>query len=113
MELGITKDKWEVSEYSNETATIVTTLDTNVCNVFMGSVKGEQDANARLIADAGTTANKCGLLPSEILEQRDELRNALQECIRDLRHFTSNYSKHPSLSTIEWADNAINNTLNK
>lgn len=38
----------------------------------------EQEANAKLIEDAGTTANKCGLLPSEILKQRDELLEVLE-----------------------------------
>jgi hypothetical protein len=35
------------------------------------------EGNADLITDAGNTANKCGLLPSELLEQRDELLNVL------------------------------------
>lgn len=33
----------------------------------------EVQANAQLIADAGTTANKCGKLPSELLEINEEL----------------------------------------
>ena len=36
------------------------------------------EANAKLITDAGNTAQKCGLLPSELLEQRDELLNTLK-----------------------------------
>ena len=111
MELGITKDKWEVSEYSNETATIVTTLDTNVCNVFMGSVKGEQEANAQLIADAGTTANKFGLLPSEILEQRDELLEALINVVNYIE--SSDIKEIHKLQNKTYSAKAINNTLNK
>ena len=34
--------------------------------------------NANLISDAGTTANKCGLLPSELLKQRNELLEVLE-----------------------------------
>jgi len=37
----------------------------------------ERIANAALIADAGNTAQKCGLLPSELLKQRDELTKML------------------------------------
>lgn len=37
----------------------------------------ESEANAKLIADAGNTAQKCGLLPSELLAQRDELLSVL------------------------------------
>jgi hypothetical protein len=36
----------------------------------------ERIANAALIADAGNTAQLCGLLPSELLKQRDELLEA-------------------------------------
>lgn len=36
----------------------------------------EQLANAELIVDAFNTSNKTGLLPSELLQQRDELLNA-------------------------------------
>ena len=38
----------------------------------------ERIANAALIADAGNTAQLCGLLPSELLKQRDELLDALK-----------------------------------
>lgn len=34
--------------------------------------------NAKLIADAGNTIQSCGLLPSELLKQRDELRDFLR-----------------------------------
>jgi hypothetical protein len=36
-------------------------------------------ANAELFLDAGNTANKCDLLPSELLKQRDNLLKALKE----------------------------------
>jgi len=38
----------------------------------------ERIANAKLIADAGTTANECGLLPSELLSQRNEMLEMLE-----------------------------------
>ena len=37
------------------------------------------ESHAILCADAGNTAQKCGLLPSELLQQRDELMEALAE----------------------------------
>ena len=39
----------------------------------------EMIANANLFVDAHNTAQKCGLLPSELLKQRDELKEALKE----------------------------------
>ena len=37
--------------------------------------------NLKLVLDAGNTAQKCGLLPSELLRQRDELREALKQLV--------------------------------
>ena len=42
--------------------------------------KEEAKAKAQLFADAGTTANKCGKLPSELLSERDEFAKLLVEC---------------------------------
>lgn len=39
----------------------------------------EQRANATLIADAGATYNKCGKLPSELMEERDKWIEAFQK----------------------------------
>lgn len=36
-------------------------------------------ANAELICDAGNTFQKCHLLPSQLLQQRDELMEALKQ----------------------------------
>jgi hypothetical protein len=52
---------------------------------FIGEVGGgyleieQYKALAELFADAGNTAQKCGLLPSELLRQRDELKEELAE----------------------------------
>ena len=46
------------------------------------AIQSEQNAN--LIADAFNTANKCGLLPSELLEQRVELLDALEKVKSEL-----------------------------
>jgi len=51
-----------------------------ICNVVKRFEK-ETKAIGELIADAGNTAQKCGLLPSELLKQRNELREALIEMI--------------------------------
>lgn len=38
-------------------------------------------ANAQLIAEAGTVAHETGLTPRQLLQQRDELREALDELL--------------------------------
>lgn len=41
------------------------------CDTSIGAE--EMNANAKLMADAANTANKCGLLPSQLLQQRNDL----------------------------------------
>ena len=83
-ELGITKGEWNVNgEYyrnkvmvNNSTIHVYHTVVT-----FDGAMVtyNNAKANAVLIADAGNTAQKCGLLPSELLRQRDELRERCKQ----------------------------------
>ena len=79
-ELGITKGEWQYRDHFSDG--IVETEDTIIGHLMKwGSPEEELQANATLICDAGNTAQKCGLLPSELLQQRDELREALAEMI--------------------------------
>jgi len=56
------------------------------------------ESHAILCADAGNTAQKCGLLPSELLRQRDELKEALAEMIWQFG-YRSTYEGRESLHT--------------
>jgi hypothetical protein len=75
--LGIIKGKWK----HNKTTKIIYSSTTSkvgniVCEApsyFEESMK-QWDAHAKLIVDAGNTTQACGLLPSELLKQRDELK---------------------------------------
>jgi hypothetical protein len=71
-------------------------------------VKKEEESNANLIADAGTTANKCGLLPSELLAQRDELL----ECLKTLLNLYTGTDK-PSTRIVLEANAIIKNCTNE
>ncbi|HJS00513.1 MAG TPA: hypothetical protein VJ780_06230 [Flavobacterium sp.] len=71
-DLGITKGDW----IKNGKNGIHNELGENICVTNPLSEKCITDAD--FIANAGTTANKCGLLPSELLEQRDEMLEALR-----------------------------------
>ena len=53
-----------------------------------GENKAEAIANAQLIADAFNTSNKCDMLPSELLEQRNELLGMLQNIFEDRQNET-------------------------
>ena len=77
-ELGITKGEWQYEIYAGYFAIQNSSgyLASDLLNAdSVGSFEAEH--NAELICDAGNTAQKCGLLPSELLQQRDELREAL------------------------------------
>ena len=81
-ELGITKGEWEISPDNNwECCILMGDQEDHYINLENRDIDGwdEMQANAELIVDAGNTAQACGLLPSELLKQRDELREALIE----------------------------------
>ena len=81
-ELGITKGEWNVGNEYYRHKVMVNNASIHIYHtaVTFDGVMITYDnakANAELIADAGNTAQKCGLLPSELLQQRDELKEAL------------------------------------
>lgn len=83
-ELRITKGEWKYRDHFSDG--IIETEETIIGHLMKwGSPEDELQANALLIADAGNTAQKCGLLPSELLQQRDELREALQNLMDGVR----------------------------
>ena len=79
-DLGITPGAWEISPDNNwECCILLGDQEDHYINLENRNIDGwdQMHANAELICDAGNTAQKCGLLPSELLKQRDELREAL------------------------------------
>ena len=81
-ELGITKGEWQYEIYASYYAIQNTSGYTSNDLLLANSVGSfEAEHNADLICDAGNTAQKCGLLPSELLRQRDELREALIDMV--------------------------------
>ena len=98
-ELGITKGEWVVEQYGGY-YTLQNRIgyegDDLLSSEGVGSFTAEH--NAELCCDAGNTAQKCGLLPSELLQQRDELREALAEMIWQFG-YRSTYEGRESLHT--------------
>ena len=100
-ELGITKGEWRIDmadaiKIKAEDGSNIAIL-THLTN-FKRRDTDEVERNAMLIADAGNTAQKCGLLPSELLQQRDELKEALAEMIWQFG-YRSTYEGRESLHT--------------
>ena len=93
-ELGITKGEWRIDtadaiKIKVEDGSNIAIL-THLTN-FMRRDTNEVERNAELICDAGNTAQKCGLLPSELLQQRDELLKTTKSiyCTTDASDQTS------------------------
>ena len=81
-DLGITPGAWEISPDNNwECCILLGDQEDHYINLENRNIDGwdQMHANAELICDAGNTAQKCGLLPSELLRQRDELKEELAE----------------------------------
>ena len=93
-ELGITKGEWKIRLFPEGDDFFVEAPNLNKPELGYGIEIMQDDfgthngypreqrlADAVLIADAGNTAQKCGLLPSELLRQRDELKEALSKAL--------------------------------
>lgn len=110
MELKITPNKWYQSHreipndedgmYSTQVYTgdgeIIATVSWYPKPKVNGVTGTYREDNAILIADAGNTTNSCGLLPSELLKQRDEMLEALKR----IRKIADNTSTNPDFIAI-------------
>ena len=91
-ELGITKGKWYKDSISQYVFADMGKIDIEICKVDRPihntdyRTKEEAENNTDLIVDAGNTAQKCGLLPSELLRQRDELKGALVDMVNQFAY---------------------------
>jgi hypothetical protein len=86
-ELGITKGDIVLNASLYHATNTASWISADIGEQTVAEFKGqhygiphnEVPHNANLFLDAHNTAQKCGLLPSELLRQRDELREALEE----------------------------------
>ena len=109
-ELGITKGEWVISPDNNwELCILMGDQEDHYINLENRDIDGwdEMHANAELICDAGNTAQKSGLLPSELLRQRDELREALVDMVWQFAYTCSEGYHTGGLSALEGAFGAL------
>ena len=83
--LRITEGKWILNKYYSTTIesngrSIATTGGYSDNNNYE-KVDIENQANAKLIADTGTTSNKCNKLPSTLLAENEEMKAMLKRII--------------------------------
>ena len=79
--LKITKCKWHGVKYAGYYE-IQPTEKYGGNSLIDANVTPEADDNVILCCDAGNTYQQCGLMPSELLEQRDELLQTLKQIER-------------------------------
>ena len=99
-ELGITKGEVKIDRKGGwiETADGRLICECTHCNY-------QSDANLVFIADAFNTSNKCGLLPSELLEWKHETLMLLKEIANDTER---RYRFTSGANWPKWYDKAIN-----
>lgn len=76
----------------------------------------EAEANAKLIAEAGTVANETGLSPLQLKEQRDELLELLRQSVEEINKLKYHYRDvkhsdeylHKATSVINNCENTLN-----
>ena len=110
-ELGITKGEYKVDVYRDADYPAYRyhiKLDDKI--VIRTERKSDQ-STAIVVADALNTAQKCGLLPSGLLQQRDELREALKLLMAGVKRLPPLTGIHGALENqYKIAEAAIKNT---
>lgn len=84
------------------------------CNTSVELGKGahsistaEANANARLIAEAGTVATETGLTPRQLAEQRAELLEVVQGLMRYVEWINGDRETHPQQALLDKTRAAI------
>ena len=110
-ELGITKGEYTVGMVTAVFYDIEISGDPSETYMELLSLhykpEKEAKANVELFCDAGNTAQKCGLLPSELLRQRDELKEALIDMVWQFAYTSSKGYHTGGLSALEGAFYAL------
>ena len=78
-DLGITKGEWVGVDYAGHYSLQVAPFY-GARDLLDEDKTNDAEANMKLCCDAGNTAQKCGLLPSELLRQRDRALLTLCNC---------------------------------
>ena len=85
-------------------------------SAYIGEVGGgylsldQYKAIGELLIDGANTAQKCGLLPSELLRQRDELREALIVALEVMKPYNDLYNAAAERNAIKIAGQALKNS---
>ena len=114
-ELKITKGEWELEEKPHHGLIMIGVYGYVFAEVYANEYEtsGECEANANLIAEAGNVANETGLTPRELLEQRNELLEALKEMVRVAKNYEVGDYSTSIYNAYELSESAINKANGK
>jgi len=82
-DLKITKGEWILEKSSNFSNRTNVYANGKKHTAIEDYTRTEQEANAQLITEAGNVANETGLMPRELLDERDTYKAILND-IRDM-----------------------------
>ncbi len=80
-ELGITKGEWIGVDYAGHYSLQIAPFY-GARDLLDEDKTNEAEANMKLCCDAGNTAQKCALLPSELLKQRNGFKKGFEAMIK-------------------------------
>lgn len=98
MSLKITPGKWEVSSHQLDEASFVEAAflptSPHARAIIVETYRRlDAQANADFIAEAGTVANETGLMPRELLAQRDELLRSLEAALDAVQLYSTGHAR--------------------
>lgn len=114
--MKVTQGKWEIINEAKFNVLEVRVPGYLIAQLPTASGLPENHNHATLIADAGNTYNECGLLPSELLKEKNRLFNtkgnlvnALKECQVFLGHIEGRVGEQAFNHIWDIVESAINN----
>ena len=118
--IGIWKQSHRIIDEDENYATQVYTDDTIICTLDWAGHKEDdgktttsrREANARLIAEAGTVANETGKTPRQLADENKELLEALQEIKKGEGAYNMDKYEHAN-NTIENMKSLATQAINK
>jgi len=100
--LDITSGEWKYrNQVVNNGSFFRVDGDTEKVSNIVTRNSDKAEANAKLIADAGTTYNKCQTLPSQLLSQNNELLECLEKTFEWLHNDQVYSLKNPYINQLE------------
>lgn len=110
--IEIIEHNWaETSIYRDGISVCTLSIEDEATEETQEALEIIMDEDAKVIADALTAIQSCGLLPSELLKQRDEIKEMLKEALNHIEDVMfGDYSSMLIRSFVEKTESFIEST---